>query len=54
MKIGEIIRRKQPKEYKKLMDIKYRNNYTHEEFERMMRHDSYKRNRGAIRQVNNG
>lgn len=53
MKIGEIIRKQQPKEFKKLMAIKTGCNLDFEDFERMMRHDSYKRDKGAIKQTRN-
>lgn len=47
MKIGEIVKIKQPDTYKKLKSKK--ENLTFKETEKLMQHDSYKRNRhGAI------
>lgn len=62
MEIGKIIREKQPDVYKILINISKQIKYNHEyvtldedyslkSFERMMRHDSYKRVGRSIRQV---
>lgn len=59
MCIGSIIRSKQPDVYKQLMKVvnknkseKYINdNLSIKDFEKMMKHDSYKRVGGAIKQV---
>jgi len=55
MSIGEIIKRQQPDVYKRLILLSGAqeppkvDNLNFEDFERMMRHDSYKRVHGAIR-----
>ena len=61
MSIGNIIRLKQPDIYKQLVkmttktNIKYgHENLKFEDFEKMMRHDSYKKIRGSTRQVRHG
>jgi len=65
MSIGNIIKINQPDIYKKLIKLinqgerkynkKHNNdNLAFEDFERMMRHDSYKRVKGNIRQVKHG
>lgn len=57
MSIGALIKQKQPEEFKKLLllkkYIKIRDGTKKENFRKMMRHDSYKRINGAIRQVRN-
>lgn len=63
MEIGKIIKIKQPDVYRTLLkmankqEIKYMktdDDLTTEDFERMMRHDSYKRIGGSVRQVRHG
>ena len=66
MSIGNIIKNKQPDVYKQLIimakNFKYEHEYSNydendhnfKNFERMMRHDSYKKVRGCIRQVKHG
>ncbi|MDP4143196.1 MAG: hypothetical protein Q8936_01760 [Bacillota bacterium] len=51
MKLGDILREQQPNEYNKL-NSKVRDkekDLSFEDFENLMKHDSYKRHRGAIR-----
>jgi len=59
MTIGQILRKKQPKEYALLMSWIYIDqsedqDKAHKEIERLMRHDAYVRKRGSIRQVRHG
>lgn len=56
MLIGEIIRRKQPDVYLKLMAMCYVHKAENpdkafKDIENLMRHDAYVRERGAIRQI---
>lgn len=59
-KIGEILRRNQPKEYKKLRAMfknqkdKSNEKLSWREIEDLMRHDGYRRDGGVIRQVRHG
>jgi len=50
------LKNKQPETYKMLInhidDEKQDDKLTFKDFEKMMKHDSYKRHKGAIRQVN--
>lgn len=55
MKIKEIMKSNQPSTYKKLNQTpkkkkKKKEKLQFEDFEELMRHDSYSRHRGAIRQ----
>lgn len=56
IKIKTILKNKQPETYKMLInhidDEKQDDKLTFKDFEKMMKHDSYKRHKGAIRQVN--
>jgi len=56
IKIKNILKNKQPETYKMLInhidDEKEDDKLTFKDFEKMMKHDSYKRHKGAIRQVN--
>ncbi len=64
MSIGNIIRIKQPDVYKHLIKMANKNkpnnikkqsdDLTFDDFEKMMRHDSYKKIRGSTRQVRHG
>lgn len=64
MSIGNIIKIKQPNVYKQLIKMASKNkpkiyndninDLTFEDFEKMMRHDSYKKIRGSTRQVKHG
>lgn len=64
MSIGNIIRIKQPDVYKYLIKMANKNkpnnikkqsdDLTFDDFEKMMRHDSYKKIRGSTRQVRHG
>ena len=59
MTIGEILRKKQPKEYTILMAMCYVDkaedpDKAFREIESLMRHDAYRRDRGVIRQVRHG
>ncbi len=65
MSIGNMIRAKQPDIYKQLIKMANKNrpneikkqsdeDLTFDDFERMMRHDSYKKIRGSTRQVRHG
>lgn len=51
MKIGEILREKQPKEYKKLRNeqntIKKHEHFSTREIEELMYHSCYKRSKGG-------
>ena len=55
MKIGEVVKSKQPKEYEKINKQKKKRkrrrkeNLSFNDFENMMRHDSYERHKGALR-----
>jgi len=56
VKIGEILREKQPKEYKKLRNeqntIKKHEHFSTREIEELMYHSCYKRSKGgALRQI---
>lgn len=56
MPIGEILRKKQPKEYAVLMAMCYVDkaedpNKAMREIEKLMRHNAYRRDRGVIRQI---
>lgn len=58
-KIGEVLRKKQPEVYKKLMFMypepeKQDDETSFREIENLMRHDGYRRDGGAIRQVRRG
>lgn len=53
MLIKEIIKEQQPEVHKKLK-LRYKTineNLTEKDFENMMKHSSYKRSRGGLRQV---
>ena len=56
IKIKAILKNKQPEDYKKLINFanedKSDDELSFKDFEKMMKHDSYKRHKGAIRQVN--
>ncbi len=58
-KIGEVLRRKQPEVYRQLM-LRYpappreEDGANFREAEKLMRHDGYRRDGGAIRQVRRG
>lgn len=59
MQIGSIIKAKQPEMYYKLLKLKKSrldtgDRLTTKDFERMMRHDGYKRVGSVIRQVRHG
>jgi D-ribose pyranose/furanose isomerase RbsD len=60
LKINEIVKDKQPDVHKKLQKKKKRKrrrrkeNLSFNDFENMMKHDSYERKGGAIRQVRHG
>lgn len=61
MSIGSIVKQNQPDVYRKLVKIvneekvhKNDDNLDFDDFERMMRHDGYKRIRGSTRQVRHG
>ncbi len=64
MSIGNIIKIKQPDVYKQLLKMTKKNksnkikraddDLSFDDFARMMRHDSYKKVRGNIRQVRHG
>lgn len=56
IKIKAILKNKQPEDYKKLINFanedKSDDELSFKDFEKMMKHDSYKRHKGAMRQVN--
>ena len=64
MSIGNIIKIKQPDVYKQLLKMTNKNkpnkiirtddDLSFDDFERMMRHDSYKKVHGSTRQVKHG
>lgn len=52
MLIADLVKEQQPEVHKKLNKIKTVNeNLTEEDFENMMKHSSYRRGRGGLRQV---
>lgn len=54
MSIGALIKHKQPQEFRKLLLLKkYIKIRDDTNYKQMMKHDSYKRVNGAIRQVRN-